>query len=461
VTSVSENIKSGRYLPPPVKVLVVGGGGREHCIVESLRKSDADLLAVMGNQNPGIRRAATDSAVHDLSDVLGVVAWAKSRAPDLAVVGPEAPLAAGLVDALEAADIPTVGPSKVAAQIEANKEFARDLMREHRIPGSVDHWTFDDLNTFDAWLNDCEIELVVKPLGLTGGKGVKVMGDHLASYGEVLEYGREILESRIGGASRFLVEEKVVGEEFSLQCLTDGKTVVPTPLAQDHKRALEGDRGPNTGGMGSYSDADHLLPFLTAKDRDAAVSICRKVVEAMRKRGTPFKGCLYGGFMATRDGVRLLEFNARFADPECMNVLPLLAGDFADACERIATGSLKANVAFHRKATVCKYVVPMGYGTKSIGGERLIVDEEAIAATGAHLYYASVNEADGTVVTTTSRALAVVGIHHNLEKAEQQAEEALRFVKGNAYVRHDIGTKAAIRRKVDRMSKLRGGKGRA
>jgi len=370
-------------------------------------------------------------------------------------------LAAGVVDELERAGIPTAGPTKAAAQIETNKEFARNLLRENRIPGLVDHWAFEELPTFEAWLRDCEIELVVKPLGLTGGKGVKVMGDHLASYEDVLEYGREIIESQIGGASRFLVEEKVVGEEFSLQCLTDGKTIVPAPLAQDHKRALEGDKGPNTGGMGSYSDADHLLPFLTAEDRDRALSICKKVVDALRKRGTPFKGCLYGGFMATRDGVRVLEFNARFADPECMNVLPLFAGDFAEACERIATGSLKSNVTFHRKATVCKYVVPMGYGTKSIAGERLVVDEEGIAGTAARLYYASVNEADGGVATTTSRALAVVGIHHSLEKAEQQAEEALRFVKGNAYVRHDIGTTAAIRRKVDRMSKLRNGKGRA
>ena len=444
-----------------MKVLVVGAGGREHCLVETLRRSGGQVLAVMGNQNPGIGRAAKETVVHDVADVPWIVEWAKARGAELAVVGPEAPLAAGLVDALDDAEIPTAGPSRAAAQIETNKEFARDLLRANKIPGRVDYWAFDDLATFDAWLKDCEIELVVKPLGLTGGKGVKVMGDHLTSYDEVLEYGREILESRIGGASRFLVEEKVVGEEFSLQCLTDGRTVVPAPLAQDHKRALEGDRGPNTGGMGSYSDADHLLPFLTAKDRDQALSICKKVVEAMRRRGIPFKGCLYGGFMATRDGVRVLEFNARFADPECMNILPLFAGNFADACERIATGSLKSNITFHRKATVCKYVVPMGYGTKSVPGERLVVDEEGIAATGARLYYASVNEAKGAVVTTTSRALAVVGMHHSLEQAERQAEEALRFVKGNAYVRHDIGTKAALRRKVERMAKLRAGKGRS
>ena len=444
-----------------MRVLVVGGGGREHCLAETFRRSDAEVVAVMGNPNPGIRRAAKESVVHDVTDVGWIVDWARSRQAHLAVIGPEAPLAAGLVDALNGIGIPAAGPTRAAARIETNKEFARGLMRENRIPGLVDYWAFDDLPTFEAWLKDCEIELVVKPLGLTRGKGVKVMGDHLASYDEVLEYGREILESRIGGASRFLVEEKVVGEEFSLQCLTDGKTVVPTPLAQDHKRALEGDRGPNTGGMGSYSDADHLLPFLTAKDRDAALSICNKVVDAMRKRGTPFKGCLYGGFIATKDGVRVLEFNARFADPESMNVLPLFGGDFAEACAQIASGGLKRNWTFHRKATVCKYVVPVGYGSRAATGEPLVVDEKALAATGAHLYYASVDERDGAVVTTSSRALAVVGIAHALEKAEAQAEDALRHVKGNAYVRHDIGTEAAIRRKVERMKRLRGRAGEA
>ena len=438
-----------------MRVLVVGGGGREHCIVEALRRSGADVLAVAGNHNPGIQRATKDFAIHEVTDIRWIVDWGKSRHADVAVVGPEAPLAAGLTDALDSAGVPSVGPSKAAARIETNKEFARDLMREHKIPGLVDYWAFDDLPTFEAWLKDCEIELVVKPLGLTGGKGVKVMGDHLASYNEVLEYGREILDSRIGGASRFLVEEKVIGEEFSLQCLTDGKTVVPTPLAQDHKRALEGDRGPNTGGMGSYSDADHLLPFLTAKNRDAALSICRKVVDAMRRRGTPFKGCLYGGFIATRDGVRVLEFNARFADPESMNVLPLFAGDFGEVCAQIASGGLTSKWTFHRKATVCKYVVPIGYGTKAVAGEPLAVDERGIDASGAQLYYASVDERDGRVFTTNSRALAVVGIHHSLETAERQAERALLHVKGNAYVRHDIGTPASIRRKIERMGRLR------
>src|SRR5439155_1765955 len=179
----------------------------------------------------------------------------------------------------------------------------------------------------------------------------------------------EILEKKIGGAARFLVEEKLVGEEFSLQAVCVGRALVPMPLAQDHKRAYEGDKGPNTGGMGSYSDADHRLPFLTNDDFARSLETMTKSVVAMAARGTPFKGILYGGFMATKDGPKLLEYNVRFADPESMNVLPILETDFLDICARLTAGNLPTSVTFARKATVCKYVVPMGYGSHQKPGE--------------------------------------------------------------------------------------------
>ena len=438
-----------------MNVLVVGGGGREHAIVKALRRSGADVFAAMGNQNPGIRKAAKDALVHDVSDVPTVVAWAKARGVDLAVIGPEAPLAAGIVDALDAAGIPTVGPDREAARLETDKEFTRDLMREHRIPGLVDYWAFDRVDDFRKWLEAADIEFVIKPLGLTGGKGVRVWGDHFRTKGEAEAYAKEILEKEVGGRARFLVEEKIVGEEFSLQALCDGSRLVPTPIAQDHKRARENDKGPNTGGMGSYSDADHLLPFLTAKDRDAALATMRATVDAMSKRGTPFKGVLYGGFMATRDGVRLLEYNARFADPEAMNVLPILEEDFLTLCERLVDGNLPTAARFAKMATVCKYVVPSGYGTKPKAGTSIEVDEIGIAKVGAELFYASVEEKDHRVLTTTSRALAVVGVADSISKAEAVSEAGLRHVKGDVYVRHDIGTQRAIEKKIERVKELR------
>src|SRR5438445_87297 len=265
---------------------------------------------------------------------------------------------------------------------------------------------------------------------------------------EGVESGRVILEKKTGGVARFLIEEKLGGEEFSLQAFCDGRALVPMPLAQDHKRAYEGDKGPNTGGMGSYSDADHRLPFLTTADVDRALAMMTKTVEAMAARGTPFKGILYGGFMATKDGPKLLEYNVRFVDPESMNVLPILETDFLDICARLTTGNLPTSVTFARKATVCKYVVPMGYGSHPKAGEQLKVDEERMRRTGAKLYYASADEKGGHLYTTTSRSLAIVGIAANLTEAESASEEALAFVSGSFYARRDIGNTEVIQRKV-------------
>lgn len=440
-----------------MKVLVVGGGGREHAIAKALQRSGVDLYAAMANQNPGIRRVSKDIFLHDVTDIDAIVAWAASRGVDLAVIGPEAPLAAGIVDGLEARGISAVGPRRESARLETNKEFTRELMRDHKIPGLVDYWAFDRLADFQAWLNDMDIEFVIKPIGLTGGKGVRVRGDHFRSKAEAEAYAQEILEKKVGGRARFLAEEKVVGEEFSLQALCDGSRLLPTPLAQDHKRAYEGDEGPNTGGMGSYSDADHLLPFLTRRDHEDALATMRATVDAMATRGTPFTGVLYGGFMATRDGVRLLEYNVRFADPEAMNVLPILEDDFLALCERLVDGNLPMATRFARRATVCKYVVPSGYGTKPKAGVPIEVDEAGIAKAGAELFHANVEEKDDRIVTTPSRALAVVGIAESIEKAEAVCEAGLRHVKGDVYVRHDIGTAKAIQRKVERMKRLRGG----
>ena len=441
-----------------MRVLVVGGGGREHAIVEALRRSDAQVYAAMSNQNPGIRRVSKEVLLGDVTAVPRISEWAKAHAVELAVVGPEAPLAAGIVDVLEAAEIPCVGPNREAAQLETDKEFTRTLMRDHRIPGLPQFWAFDHLGAFEEFVNDSDFEFVIKPLGLTGGKGVKVWGDHFASKQEALAYGREILEKKIGGAARFLVEEKLVGEEFSLQTFCDGKRLVPMPLAQDHKRAYEGDKGPNTGGMGSYSDADGLLPFVTKADYERSLDAMTKTVEAMAARGTPFKGILYGGFMATKDDPKLLEYNVRFADPESMNVLPILEDDFLDLCRRVTDGSLPGGARFRPEATVCKYVVPTGYGSHPKPGELLKVDEEGVRASGAKVYYASVDAKGGKLYTTTSRSLAVVGIAKDLGEAEAISEEALAFVSGTFYARRDIGKPEVVAKKVERMRAIRSGR---
>jgi phosphoribosylamine--glycine ligase len=438
-----------------MKVLTVGGGAREHAIVEALRRSGATVVSVMKNRNPGIAREAEEVLLEDEKHVGRVVEWAGEMGAEMAVIGPEAPLGAGIVDSLEVSGVPTVGPTEAAAQIELSKEFARDLMHRHGIPGLVDYWAFDDLGEIQTFLVSHPGDVVVKPIGLTGGKGVKIQGEHLETQDDVLRYCAEVLEKPIGGQSRLLLEEKVVGEEFSLQTFSDGRRLVPMPVVRDHKRALEGDTGPNTGGMGSFSMEDGSLPFLRPEELQEAVGIMQNVVDALRKEGAPFKGILYGGFILTKDGPKVLEFNARFGDPEAMNVLPILESNFLDICRGIADGSLPSEITFRREATVCKYVVPVGYGAKPLKGEVLSVDESKLAATGARLYYASVDEVNGKVYTTTSRCAGVVGIAENVRKAEAIAEAAAGCISGRVYVRHDIGKEELLARYNRRMEELR------
>ena len=438
-----------------MKVLVVGGGGREHALAAALERSGAELYSAMRNNNPGIARLAKEVRLVRETDVSSTLEFARAAGVDIAVMGPEAPLEAGLVDALEAEGIGCVGPTKAAARLETSKSFARELMQRYGVPGNLRFASFDDLDEAKGYVREAGFELAIKPVGLTGGKGVKVQGEHLHDIKESEAYLEEIFGQGLGGGS-VILEERAVGEEFTLQVFCDGRNVVPMPLVQDHKRAYEGDVGPNTGGMGSYSAEDHLLPFVSESDKEAALDILRRTVEAIAQEGHPYRGVLYGQFMLTRDGPRVIEFNARFGDPEAMNVLSILETPFLEVCEGIVDGSLSPNVSFARKATVCKYVVPAGYGTAPQSGKPIEVDEEAVAREGARLYYAMVDGEAGRVVTTTSRALGVVGIDDSIQEAEEACERALRHVRGEAiFVRHDIGKAELVNRRVEHMARLR------
>jgi phosphoribosylamine--glycine ligase len=439
------------------KVLVVGGGGREHAIVDALVRSGADVHAVMKNRNPGISRLAKDLLLSKETDVTKVVRFAQDRGIGLAVIGPEAPLEAGLSDALRTEGIRVVGPSKRAARMETDKGFARSLLAKHNVPGNLRFGVFIDYDSAAKFAKEAEFPLAVKPIGLTGGKGVKVEGEQLADKKATLAYVKEIFDHSIGGVG-VVLEEKIVGEEFTLQAFVDGTHVIPMPLVQDHKRAFEGDLGPNTGGMGSYSLQDHLLPFVRKEDLVQAMESMNRTVEALRKEDCAYQGVLYGQFMLTSKGPRIIEFNARFGDPEAMNVLPLLDSDFVEICNGIADGDLSSSkVSFARLATVCKYVVPDGYGLEPKANLPIEADEVAIAKEGAKLFYAAVNEENGRILTSSSRAVGIVGIAPDLERAEANCERALKHVRGEAiYVRHDIGRKEIIERKVERMRAIRG-----
>ena len=441
-----------------MRVLAVGGGAREHAIVEALARSGSEVYACLKNKNPGIARTAKGLMLVNETDIEKVVGFARSSKVEMAVVGPEAPLEAGLSDGLRKAGIPTASPSMNAARIETSKSFMRELLSKNRVKGSIKFAVVDTRRDLELAVDRMGTSLVVKPTGLTGGKGVKVFGEHLMNKDDIMAYGDEILSKKIGGA-RIVLEEKLVGEEFTVQAFCDGKEVVPMPAVQDHKRAYEGDKGPNTGGMGSYSQKDGLLPFLKKNEYDASVSIMRDVLKALAKEDSEYRGTLYGQFMLTKDGPRVIEFNARFGDPEAMNVLSLLDSNFTEICSKMAEGRISGKDAvFSPKSSVCKYVVPEGYGTKSLADQEIKVDEAAIKKERAILYFASVNEREGKVFTTTSRSVGIVGVADTIQEAESIAENAIGHVSGRIHVRHDIAKKDMLDAKVKRMDMIRSGK---
>ena len=439
-----------------MKVLTVGGGGREHAAVEALYRSGGEIYSVMKNANPGIIARSKGHLLCDEKDIDRICRFAKDNDVKLAFIGPEAPLEVGIVDALEKEGVLCASPTKAAARIETSKSFMRDLVDRYHIEGNLAYASFDNAKDAEEYVKNIDHEIVVKPVGLTGGKGVKVQGEHLHSFQDIMDYINEIFDMNIGGAG-VILEERAVGEEFTQMVFCDGKNIRPMPLVQDHKRAYEGDVGPNTGGMGSYTDSNHLLPFITESERKEALKIIQDIVDAMAKEGCPYRGPMYGQFMLTVNGPKIIEINARFGDPEAMNVLTLLKSDFVDICYRMATGTLTEDVEFSDEATVCKYVVPEGYGVKSISGKEISVDVENIERCGARVYFANVDQKDGKLLTGTSRSVGIVGIAKTMEEAESNCENALRYVKcDHIFVRHDIGTKALVQKRVDHMRQLRG-----
>jgi len=446
--------RSGDF--PMAKILLIGNGAREHALAEAITRSAQKprLFAFMKSNNPGIASLSEKARLGSYADLDSITEFATENKIEFAVIGPEDPLNNGVADALAAINIPTVGPTKTLARLETSKSFTRNLVSKYNIPGNPQFKVFKTLDGVEDFLSQLE-GIVLKPDGLTGGKGVQVQGDHFETKKQALNLCEQILA---GGAS-LVVEEKFDGEEFSLQCLCDGKNVVATPLVQDHKRRFDGDKGPNTGGMGSYSLADHSMPFLKPQDLQDGLEITRQVAAALLKEtGSPYKGIMYGGFIATKDGVKLLEYNARFGDPEAMNILPLLKTDFVDVCRHIIAGTLdQIKIEFDRKATVCKYVVPKGYGLPAdhpdAASSRAKIEVGNVGQ--ARLYYSSVDQKDDGLYLSSSRAIGVVGIADNLADARKIAEEGVKAVKGPVAYREDIGTDALIQKRIDHMKTVR------
>ena len=419
-----------------MNILVIGSGGREHALFRKLKESPQTdkIYAIPGNPGMG---EMTDISVEDNAEILR---FAKEKEIGLVVVGPEVPLMNGLVDELESAGIRAFGPRANAAEIEGSKSFAKDLMKKYGIP-TARYEVFTEAEPARAYIRREGAPIVVKADGLAAGKGVIVA----MSEQEALDAVNAIMEGNSFGdaGARVVIEEFMEGEEASLLAFTDGKTIRPMISAQDHKRAFDGDQGPNTGGMGTYAPAPVMTPEMIER---ATEEILKPTIAAMAKEGRPYSGCLYLGLMITVEGPKVVEFNARFGDPETQVVLPLLDGDLVQIMCACADGTL-ADVPIHWKdgAAVCVVLAAGGYPAAYEKGNEIhgIADAEK---TGALVFHAGTAAKDGSLVTNGGRVLGVVGMGEDIASAVRSAYAAVEKISfKDAYYRKDIAHRALHR----------------
>ena len=412
-----------------MNVLVIGSGGREHAIVEAISRSPKAPKIYAAPGNAGIAQLAECVAIKD-TEVDKLLEFAKANAIDLTVVGPEAALAAGVVDAFRAAGLKIFGPTKAAAEIEASKDFAKRLMVKYDVPTAA-YETFSDFDAALAYVKRGSLPTVLKYDGLAAGKGVVIattMEEAEATLRDML------LDTRFGKGS-VVIEEFLTGEEFSLMCFVAGNKICAMPVAQDHKRAYDNDEGPNTGGMGAYTE----LPFISEEDHAYAMEkIMQRVADAMVAEGTPFTGVLYGGLMKTPNGIKVIEFNARFGDPETEVVLPRLKSDAIDVFMAVASNEQPA-AEWSEGATLGIVLASKGYPGDYTKGHVI----RGVERVESKVYHMGTAMKDGELVTNGGRVMFVVAEAPTLREAQQKAmEDVERIECDNLFHRNDIGAKA-------------------
>lgn len=422
-----------------MKVLVIGSGGREHALVWKLRQSPKVEQVYCVPGNGGISREATclDS---NHKDIKGLVQLAESLRADLTVVGPEVPLVAGIVDEFQSKGLRIFGPNRAAAQLEGSKIFAKQFMRRRGIP-TADFNVCNDLQTGLASIMRWGGPLVIKADGLAAGKGVVVCSDRAEAESALTA----LLSGRLVGEAgrRVLLEQKLNGEEVSFLVLTDGKTAVPLPVTQDHKQVWDGDRGPNTGGMGAYSDDGILSPRLSRRILDEIVS---PTLNGLRSEGITYNGVLYCGLMITSEGPKVLEYNVRFGDPETQPLMLRLQGDLAEILLATATGELTSGmVSWKTGASVCVVACSAGYPGEYVTGKTISGISEAEAA-GAKVFHAGTAEKEGQMVTAGGRVLGISAAGADLATAAETAYRAAATIQFEGmHYRRDIGSKGLLR----------------
>ncbi|MDE6226214.1 MAG: phosphoribosylamine--glycine ligase [Muribaculaceae bacterium] len=408
------------------KVLVVGSGGREHAIVKALSRSPQVEKIFCAPGNAGIAQDAECVAI-GVEDVEALVDFAKKNHIDLTVVGPEAALAKGVVDAMEAAGLKAFGPTKAAARIESSKEFAKQIMDKYNVPTAA-YEAFDDFEKAWEYVKNRPLPAVIKYDGLAAGKGVVVA----TSYEEAEAALRDMLLDEAFGKGRVVVEDFLDGPEFSFMCVVSGNKVFPLAVAQDHKRAFDGDKGPNTGGMGAYSP----VPFVTEEIRRQALDeILQRTADALVTEGVPFKGVLYGGLILTKEGPKVIEFNARFGDPETEVVLPRLESDIYDLFEAAVEGR-DCETRWSDDAYLGVVLASEGYPGKYVKGQEI----KNLDKIDAEVYHMGTKREGDKILTAGGRVLMVVGKGKTVAEANEAAKREIEKIDcPTLFHRTDIG----------------------
>lgn len=418
-----------------MKVLIVGSGGREHAIATSMKKSKRvdKLYCVPGNA--GIARIAECDSSIGVMEFDKIIAYAKEKAVDLVFVAPDDPLVGGLVDALTEAGIRAFGPNKKAAILEGSKAFSKDLMKKYNIP-TAGYETFDDPGKALAYLETAEMPIVLKADGLALGKGVLICN----TLEEAKAGVKEIMQDKHFGSAgnRMVIEEFMIGREVSVLSFVDGKTIRIMSSAQDHKRAKDGDQGLNTGGMGNFSPS----PFYTEEvDEFCQKYIYQATVDAMAAEGRPFQGVIFFGLMLTPKGPRVLEYNARFGDPEAQVVLPRMKNDIMDVVDACIDGTLdRVDLQFGDNAAVCVVLASDGYPVSYEKGFVISGLENFEGKEDYYCFHAGTKQTEKGIVTNGGRVLGITATGKDLKEARAKAYEATEWVQfENKYMRHDIG----------------------
>jgi phosphoribosylamine---glycine ligase len=414
----------------------VGSWAKEHILIEKLKTNPSlKVYSYLDTKNPGIINLVDGYKLASLSDVKTLTKYAKELKTDLVLITTAFPLSNGAVDLLEKEGIRVFGPNSSAAKLESDKSFSRELMKKNQMDYALPKFAvFYELDQAITFAKSLDYLVAVKPLGLTEGLGVKVFGDQLKNTEDVCKYIEENIKEGL------IIEEKMIGEEFSIQCFVNNDVLLTTPVVKDFKKLLEDDKGDNTASMGSYSMKNGLLPFLDKEQYLKAVDIIKNTVDVFRKETKKdCLGFLYGQFMLTKNGLKVIEYNFRPGDPEWLNIVPKLEDDILDIINNVSNGN-SMDLKFKQLANVCKYIVPNGYPALKDQILDISFDKKELEDLGVKVYYSCGYDDKNRLNVGTERGIALLAEGENVLEASNRLNKAITLIKGEFHYREDIGS---------------------